>query len=580
MSDLLQQAAEREWLNDADRHLAHYLLELEAESGQELALLTALTSAQIREGNVCLPLRDNPMLAQLKITPDLDALAATRLVGLPGEVGKPLILDDDRLYLARYHVWERQVIDAIQHRVDAPPPQVDTTALQRGLAAQFDAGSGLNWQRVAAALAVTQRFSIISGGPGTGKTWTLARILSLLQQQPGGAELRIALAAPTGKAAARMSESIADADAALAERLGAAQTLHRLLGMRPGRVQPRHHADNPLPVDLLIVDEVSMVDLPMMARLLAALPLEARLILLGDRFQLASVEAGQVMADLCDDAGECYNDVLVDQVAALTGDNLPRAERAQPPMADHLVVLRDSRRFDPDKGIGRLASAVNRGDAAAALDALHGDAAEIALVGADTATLRQLLRSQVVPLFAAIRKISDPALALQRLEEIRVLCAVREGPLGVQQVNASIENALGIDSRGLYHGQPVMVVVNDYGQQLFNGDIGLVLRGEQGRLRVHFSDGHGGVRSILPSRLPSHETVYAMTIHKSQGSEFDQVILVLPDEDSPVVTRELLYTGITRARKRITLCATQGAIEEAIQRRVRRISGLYQALWV
>ncbi len=580
MTDWMQQAAGREWLSDADRHLARYLLELEdGEPSQASALLTALTSAQIREGNVCLPLRDNPMLAELGVLVDLDALAMSGIVGRPGESGKPLILDDDRLYLARYHVWERQVIDAIQRLLAAAPPVVDVAALQRGLEEQFGVDPGLSWQRVAAALAVTQRFTIISGGPGTGKTWTLARILSLLQQQPGGAELRVALAAPTGKAAARMSESIANADSALAERLGAAQTLHRLLGMRPGRVQPRHHADNPLPVDLLIVDEVSMVDLPMMARLLAALPAEARLILLGDRFQLASVEAGQVMADLCGDAGECYSDAVADRVASLSGDALPRSDKPQPPMADHLVVLRDSRRFDPDKGIGRLASAVNRGDAEAALDALRGDATEIALADTDAGTLRRLLRSQVVPLFTEIRKLSDPAQALQQLEAVRVLCAVREGPLGVHQVNASIENDLGIDGHGLYHGQPVMVVVNDYGQQLFNGDIGLVLRDAQGRLRVHFNDGQGGIRTILPSRLPSHETVYAMTIHKSQGSEFEQVILVLPDEASPVVTRELLYTGITRARKKITLCASPASVEQAIQRRVRRISGLYQALW-
>ena len=322
-----------------------------------------------------------------------------------------------------------------------------------------------------------------------------------------------------------------------------------------------------------------MVDLPMMARLMAALPENARLILLGDRFQLASVEAGQVMADLCGDGGEYYRQDFAARMEALTGDGLPTAKNPLPAMVDHLVMLRHSRRFDPNRGIGALARAVNEGDIDGTLNTLASGGEEIAWRSADPAALNRLLRERVVPLFEEIRDTGDPAEALQKLGRLRVLCALREGPQGVANLNALIERALGADGRGLYHGQPIMVSVNDYAQQLFNGDIGRVLHDAEGRLRVWFPDGEKGVRPILPARLPAHETVYAMTIHKSQGSEFNEVILVLPEQESPVVTRELFYTGITRARENVTVCASEAALEAAIAHRTQRISGLYRALW-
>jgi len=576
-----QQLLQRELIDPADRHLADYLLELDDNAPECLGPLAALASAQIRAGNVCLPLVENALLASLGLSPDEKALRESSLVACPGERGKPLILDDGRLYLARYHVWEREVLDVVQRLLTAETPQIDEALLKEKLDEQFrdQAIEGINWQRVAIAAAVTRRFCIITGGPGTGKTWTLARILEQLRAQPGGDALRIALAAPTGKAAARMTEAIRDANADLLDALDEARTLHRLLGMRPGRVRPRHGADNPLPFDLVIVDEVSMVDLPMMARLMAALPENARLILLGDRFQLASVEAGQVMADLCGDGGENYSPDFAARMEALTGDALPAAKNPLPAMADHLVMLRHSRRFDPNRGIGALARAVNEGDIDGTLNTLARGGEEIAWRSADPATLTRLLRERVVPLFEEIRDTGDPAEALQKLGRLRVLCALREGPQGVANLNALIERALGADGRGLYHGQPIMVSVNDYAQQLFNGDIGLVLHDAEGRLRVWFPDGEKGVRPILPARLPAHETVYAMTIHKSQGSEFNEVILVLPEQESPVVTRELFYTGITRARENVTVCASEAALEAAIARRTQRISGLYRALW-
>ena len=581
MNDRLHVARERELITPADAHLARHLLSIERQPPAFLDLLIALTSARVRDGHVCLSIRSDPALEELNIAPDLETLRACPLVGTPGETGRPLILEDTRLYLARYHAWERQVIRTVGKLLEGKPPLFDEKLLRQDLETIFGGNppGETDWQQVAAALAVTRRLCIISGGPGTGKTWTLARILKLLRRQPGGETLRIALAAPTGKAAARMTESIHAADPELLDEDGEARTLHRLLGMRPGRIQPRYGEDNPLPVDLLIVDEVSMVDLPMMARLLGALPEHARLILLGDRHQLASVEAGQVMADLCGEGGQVYSRETTKTVRDLTGIRLPASSDPQPKMADHLVELRRSRRFDPERGIGRLAAVVKAGDPAGLPPVLEAESEEIEWRFADGETLRDLVQEQVVPLFRAIRETGNPAVALAHLEDVRLLCAVREGPQGVRHLNRLVERALGVGGQGLYHGQPVMVTVNDYEQSLFNGDIGLVLRDDRGRLRVWFPRGADRMRQVLPSRLPAHETVYAMTIHKSQGSEFDKVLLVLPEQESPVVTRELLYTGITRARRKVVLCAGIETLQQALERRVHRESGLYLALW-
>lgn len=577
MSEWLDQARSGELIEAADHYLARHLLALEPEATGKLELLIALASAGIRRGHVCLSLEDDPLLQELDIRFAPQELERYSIVGRPGDQEAPLILEDGRLYLARYHAWEQQIIRFLQRRLEQSARAVDGDRLRRGLKELFDECDGVNWQRLAAVLAVTRSFCVISGGPGTGKTWTVARILQLLLDQPGGDGLRIGLAAPTGKAAARMTESIGDADPALLERLEPAQTLHRLLGMRPGRVRAGYHAGHPLPLDLLIVDEMSMVDLPMMARLLEAVPDQARLILLGDRHQLASVEAGQVMADLCGSGGLAWSVGLADEIHAITGDRLPTGE-GLPAMADHLVELRDSRRFERDKGIGRLAVAVNAGDCEATHRALEEGGDEVAWHSASPDTLQRLLRDEVVPLYREIRETGDPRQAIRKMERIRVLCAVREGPQGVRRLNALVERALGAESRDFYHGQPVMVSVNDQARRLFNGDIGLVLDNGAGKLQVFFQE-RDGLRAIPPSQLPPHETVYAMTIHKSQGSEFDRVILVLPDEESPVATRELLYTGITRARKQVLLCASQVSVNRAIARRVRRVSGLYRALW-
>jgi len=482
-----------------------------------------------------------------------------------------------------------------------------------------EATAETDWQQVACALALRGRLTLITGGPGTGKTYTAARLLVLLQALHAGTQpLRIALAAPTGKAAARLRQSI---DAALqglqaqlgaslplaawSAQLGPARTLHALLGTRPGTRRFVHDASHPLDVDLLFVDEASMVHLEMMAMLLEALPPQARVILLGDKDQLASVEAGAVMGDLCQGpagvgAPAAYRPETAAWLQMLTGRALPAS--AVGPGTDLMqqtVVLRHSRRFSGP--IGQLAAAVNRGDGPGALSVLHGGhQAEISFVDARDAGLVPPLALDGRPgapsgYRAYLERLHQrPAEAeafdawaqsvLTLFDGLRVLCAVREGAWGVAGLNVAIERALVaaglLQRRGeWYEGRPVMVTRNDPALGVFNGDIGIVLRapgasGDEGALRAYFADG-AALRSVAVGRLADVETAFAMTVHKSQGSEFEHVVLVLPDEDVPVLTRELVYTGITRARRAFTLVAKGDAgLVSATARRTLRFSGL------
>ena len=364
------------------------------------------------------------------------------------------------------------------------------------------AKTGTDLQEVAAKKAVTSDFTVITGGPGTGKTWTVMRILALLLEQPGGEKLRIALAAPTGKAAARLTESVR----AVSETF-AATTIHRLLGYLPGSPYFRHDAENPLSFDVVIVDEASMVDLALMAKLVAAVPPEARLILLGDRDQLASVEAGSVLADIC-----------------------AAAESAAPnePLHGAVVALRRNYRFAETGGIYRVSIAINSGDTEAAIAALQEGWRRSRMAAATRcAQTGRCLAPTDRDRFRAFLKTDDPLEALAHLQKFRILCAVRQGPFGVENLNAVAEEVLAdagllAPRRGWYRGQPIMITQNDYNLALFNGDSGIILPdpGAGGELRAFFLSAEGRLRRFLPSRLPAHETAFAITVHKSQGSEF------------------------------------------------------------
>ena len=654
---LLDRWVERGWLRALDRAFVTFLEERAPGSDPLLLLAAALASHQLGHGHVCLDLGQtlaepdfalslppegdalggplllpSQLLAELELPTWLQRIAASPLVAQGdqlAEQARPLVLSGQRLYLRRYWRYERQVDHNLRQRLshsDAAP-----TDLAQRLAQLFDQGAlagQVDWQKLACALATRAGFSIITGGPGTGKTTTVVRLLALLQAPAveQGRPLRIRLAAPTGKAAARLTESIGQqverlqVSATVREQIPTdVSTVHRLLGSRPGSRHFRHHAGNPLPLDVLVVDEASMIDLEMMANLLAALPAMARLVLLGDKDQLASVEAGAVLGDLCRDAEEgCYSPATqawLEQIGgqSLADSGLTPGDEQHNPLSQQVVMLRFSRRFGEGSGIGQLARLVNRQQHQAARDLLSmppPDVFALALRGEqdrafDRLILDGLNRGDDGPqgyrsYLRAIGRhrpppgtaFDDPrweqwaAKVLLSFEDFQLLCAVRRGPWGVEGLNERVARVL--HSAGLidnqqpwYEGRPVLVTRNDYGLGLMNGDIGIALRlpDEHGEalLRVAFprNDGNGGVRFILPSRLNEVETVFAMTVHKSQGSEFSHTALVLPDALNPVLTKELVYTGITRAKHCFSLIEPrQGVFEEAVRRKVRRISGL------
>jgi exodeoxyribonuclease V alpha subunit len=446
-------------------------------------------------------------------------------------------------------------------------------------------------------MAVLRRFCVISGGPGTGKTYTVVKILALLAEQARGRPLAVALAAPTGKAAARVQEAVRHAlerlpsDDALRACIPAeAHTLHRLLGARPDSVYYRHDRANPLALDVVVVDEASMADLALMAKLVAALQPRTRLILLGDKDQLASVEAGAVLGDICAGSG------ISPRFAARLSSVLGTARQVQSeassgsPLRDSIALLNRSYRFGADTGIGQLAAMVNRGEAQAALSLLKSGAAEdIAWHPIDARGLGSALDVRALERLAAyLADIRDsaPQEIFDRFNAFRVLCAHRGGPMGAVAVNRIIEGALEerkwVDARqAWYAGRPIMVTRNDYNVQLYNGDVGITLPDPDagGQLKVFFPGQDGAMRKLAPVRLPEHETVYAMTVHKSQGSEFGHVLMILPGELSRVMSRELVYTGITRARQSVEIWGGESVFIPSVERRLTRASALRHRLW-
>ncbi|WP_426335974.1 exodeoxyribonuclease V subunit alpha [Pseudoduganella sp. R-31] len=540
--------------------------------------------------------------------------ACPQVLAWPGGVerGQPLVLAGGRLYLRRYWSDENTVADAVRARTGTdkggPPPSLVREWLDR-LFTHATREGGADWQKIACAVATRGGLAVITGGPGTGKTYTVARLLALLFAVEGvhADQLRVALAAPTGKAAARLKQAIdgalGDLEQSLggalplrelAQRMGGARTLHSLLGARPETRAFRHNAGNPLDVDVLIVDEASMVHLEMMAALLDALPGGARLVLLGDKDQLASVEAGSVLGDLCHDAqAGGYDAATAAFVVAASGQAIPPEFLGNAgALAQQTVMLRQSRRFGGP--IGQLANAVNHGDADAARAVLRADSGG-QLHWNEAAQQEDMLRLAVEGYRPFLQMVGQgPGAAghdawaagvLAEFEGFRLLCAVREGEWGVSGLNDSIAQRLEqldlLKRRGdWYVGRPVMVTRNDYATGVYNGDIGLALPdpGRSGSLRVYFSEG-GQVRSVLATRLRNVETAFAMTVHKSQGSEFSHTVLVLPREAPSVLARELVYTGITRARQRFTLLTpNSGVLPDAIRRRTERTSGLRSLL--
>jgi len=626
------------WLSHLDRAFVRFLQDQEPDVDDLVLWAGALVSHQLGRGEVfldleklcrhpgltlALPNEDDAgqfehdelfaVLPKQQLTHWQSILKQSALVGLT-HGNTPLVLDGKRLYLRRYWQYQQILDQAIQQRLQPIRDTLPAT-VQDDINALFpESKEHPDWQKIACVLALRARFAIITGGPGTGKTTTLTKLLALLiklanDESNPARKLNILLAAPTGKAAARVSESISKAldrlevsDAIKQLIPQKASTLHRLLGSRHDSRRYLHDRNNPLVADIVIVDEASMIDLEMMASLLDALADSTQLILLGDKDQLASVEAGSVMGDLCHSAeNAAYDEQTRAWINPYLAQELDQPISTGSAINQQTVMLRYSHRFGQHSGIGQLAKAVNYGDVSSANAILsdsitYQDLKHLVLSDVADRRLKQLIthsdekdstrkgygyycnalkqRPQVT---VRPELVEGPDLSshqynhwakqvLDAFDTFQVLCALRRGPWGVEGLNQRIEQWLFADQLPAlwYEGRPVMITRNDYNLGLMNGDVGITLKDSTGKLRVAFPSENSGdtvnIRWVSPMRLPDVETAFAITVHKSQGSEFNHVALVLPETKTPVLTRELIYTGITRAKDNFTLLESRADI--------------------
>ncbi len=583
------------------------------ENAQAVQLASALVSRQMREGHVCVHLNEfaggslpsagvqeeQARFPELPVW--LRALKNTACVGAPGDF-QPMILDNaNRLYFQRYWQYEQDIAGFILSRLPiVQDVEIPLPVIREKLHRYFpEMISGkIFWPGIAAAAALMRKFFVITGSPGTGKTTTITKIMAFLLDA-GNDQLRIALCAPTGKAATRLEQSVKKAKEhvvcpeAIKNRIPEeAMTIHRLLGVIRHSPYFRFNEKNTLPYDLVVIDEASMVDLPLMAKLMTALAPDARLILLGDKDQLASVEAGAVLGSICHpERLNVFSGSFGRRLEEICGAKIESSD-APAGAQDCIIELKHNYRFSENSGIGLLSKAINQGDSLRVLELIEAEKlpdvrfSEIYRSGEIPGFLRENVLKHYGRYLHAVASVPVCAEAVfERFEAFRVLCAFRVGFWGTQRINAVIERLLAeaglIDpSLPYYEGRPVMMAQNDYRLQLFNGDIGIVLRDAAGdnKLRVFFRDSRQGFRKFAPERLALHETAWAMTVHKSQGSEFDHVALILSDNDAPVLTKELLYTGITRARYFVNIWSGKSVIIKTIQKQIIRQSGLTDAI--
>ena len=603
---------------EIDVHFAKFITGFSAADDTDIFLAAAMVSHATGSGDICLNLAkvagsrldgtqtDHQAIRCPQLDVWLERLRAHPAVGSPGKI-RPLILDaKNRLYLYRYWDYENTLSKSIEKRVRNPLAGLDFKRLKNALGRLFPENDPqmINWQKIAATVASLSRFSVITGGPGTGKTFTVTKVLALLLEQSSEQNFKIYLTAPTGKAAARLKEAVKQAKAHLncADSIkqaipSDAFTIHRLLGTVRGSPYFRHNRQNPLVADVVAVDEASMVDLALMAKLIEAVPENARLILIGDKDQLASVEAGSVLGDICGrDVMQGFSASFANRIKELTGEDVEHTIQkadTRPGLQDAIVILQKSFRFAAGSRIGSLSRAVNRADSELAFKILaEEDDRSVTWkpLKAEEGLFESLSRL-IVSGYQPYLNADNPAEALRRLQRFKILCALNIGPLGVQAVNQLAEQVLmqqnlirpdTLMQNPWYAGRPVLITRNHYPLGLFNGDIGVALPDAAAgnhQLAVFFPGDGGEVRSFQPDQLPQHETVYAMTVHKSQGSEFDEVLFILPERDFPILTRELIYTALTRARQKISIWGNRDIIQNAMVRRIERTSGLRDALW-
>lgn len=633
LSELMALSAKNS-IRQLDAQFARFIHSIETQAADEVAFIAGVLSSELSKGHICIKISDLDFVEMLGLYGE----TAERLLNQLNEIDwhatlnnascvgddqnnltQPLIYDGQRLYLQRYWYYEQFLADRL-NSLSQPIPfsREECDVLAQRLTELFPSADihldEPNWQKVAVAVALSSRLSVISGGPGTGKTTTVVKLLSALIEQglQKGNVPKIKLVAPTGKAAARLTESIGSAVKTLSVNSETkllipsnASTIHRLLGALPNRAEFRHNKSNPLHLDLLVVDEASMVDLPLMAKLLEALPEQARLVLLGDKDQLASVEAGAVLGDICSFIDDGYSEEQSQILARLTGFESTslsvrkhKADTAR--LSDSLCMLRKSYRFDENSGIGVLAKAINASNVTMVRKALSYGYSDLTFHPLTTQSYQDMIRFLVDEYSAYLNCVHDAAgldislvesqalQALSLFSNCRLLCAIREGDFGLSGLNQQLEKALSqsrLIQRGddlWYVGRPVMITRNDHALGLFNGDIGIAMlvsdKNEMGEsqltLKVYFELPDGSVKAVLPSRIPEHDTAYAMTIHKSQGSEFPTTVMVLPNTYSPILTKEIIYTGVTRARNKLVIVADNSVLLKGVKKKTKRLSGL------
>lgn len=573
-------------LSQINYHFSQFLCRIAKTDSEYLSIAAALVSYWTERGHICIDLHNfadrplhecldlpDPKINNPHLFPSLEIwvenLRNSGVVGEPGE-RKPLILDDkNRLYLYRYYQYETTLLNQLIFRSQSEITGLYLSGLSQFMDKMFAKDAAHSLQRRAVEIAINKKLCIVSGGPGTGKTTVAAKIIAALIHVSESTP-KIHLTAPTGKAAQRLQESLNDVKQTLdcpkeiiSAIPGEAMTIHRLL--KPKYLSPyfRHNQDNPLPSDVVIVDEASMIDLALMSKLVMALRKESRLIILGDKDQLASVDPGAVLGDIC-------------------------RQTEQSSLKSCMVHLSKNYRFTESSGIYKAAQAVNKGDPDTALNIFENNSlfSDIAWKDyQDFDSIKTALTEKISWQSKYLNFQNNPRQALMALNTFRILCAVRKGPFGVERLNRLIAETMS--SKGLiqanrrwYHGRPIMITKNDHGIGLYNGDVGLILkdRADQNVLKAFFIGSDNILKKYLPARLPEHETVFAMTVHKSQGSEFDHVLLVLPEKLSKVLTRELIYTGITRTRKFIEIWGTKNSFISAVNKKISRQSGLADAL--
>ena len=591
---------------------ADFIYSLSDKKPLELYFSTLFLSYYCSKGNVCIDLNELLFTVKREFSlnnssflspPDQwhELLISCSVVGKSDEFC-PLILDDSLLYLHRYWHYELNIAGILLTHATKINSISNPERLRQLLASYFpEENKETNWQRIAGFIALVKGLCIITGGPGTGKTSTIIRILTFLIEYYENKKLRIVLTAPTGKAAARIEESIQQAKAGFGENNkisesipSTARTIHRLLGIKPGSAYFKYSSNNPLPVDIAVIDEVSMVDMNLVAKFLKALPSHARLILVGDRNQLASVQAGSVFSDICHESyvsvfsGSFSNSI---REYSYLDQSRYMQHRSIPVLRDCIVGLKKTYRFNST--ISRFCQAINGGKGQKAFDIIIKSDKEILSWNKidKNSQLIDSLRSEVIQGWTPFLKAGTISDMFSNINKFRTLCVLRNGPYGVGMLNKIIEKILSeagliYPKTELYEKLPIMITKNDYRLNLYNGDTGIIAYDPSSKavLKAWFksvdNDKKTALRSYHLTQIPAYDISYAISVHKSQGSEFNIVQLILPDSNNPVLTRELLYTGITRTRHRVSIYGQESIFKKAVEQKISRVSGLKDKLWL